>query len=271
MALTNIQREVCRVIAKQRIASGESYVAGGAALNTLLDGPRISQDLDLFHDTAAALATTWNADRAALLDAGYRIDVIRERPTFVEAIVRRAMESVILQWTHDSAFRFFPLVEHPELGLTLHPFDLATNKMLALVGRVEARDWIDILQCDSALQPLGYLAWAATGKDPGLAPDAILQEAGRSARYSAVEIAALVFNGPAPDAAELSHHWHAALGNATQIVAMLPYQKVGQCVLRGGKLFRGDAAALREVLARGEIRFHAGSIRGAFPQIMDRR
>jgi hypothetical protein len=268
MALTNIQRDVCRLVAKQRIASGESYVAGGAALNTLLDAPRISQDLDLFHDTAAALAATWNVDRAALLDAGYGIEVVRERPTFVEAIVRRGTESVILQWTHDSAFRFFPLVEHPELGLTLHPFDLATNKVLALVGRVEARDWIDILQCHSAVQPLGYLAWAATGKDPGLAPDAILQEAGRSARYSAAEIDALAFEGPPPDAAALSRHWHTALADAAQIVAMLPYQNVGQCVLADGELFRGNSAALREVLARGEIRFHSGSIRGAFPQII---
>jgi len=124
------------------------------------------------------LAATWNLDRRALLDAGYEIEVVRERPAFVEAIVRRGAESVILQWTHDSAFRFFPLVEHPELGLTLHPFDLATNKVLALVGRVEARNWIDILRCDSAVQPLGYLAWAATGKDPGLAPDAILHRRG---------------------------------------------------------------------------------------------
>lgn len=268
MALTNIQREVCRLIARQRIASGESYIAGGAALNTILHAPRVSQDLDLFHDTAAALAATWNADRAALLGDGYDIQIVRERPTFVEAIVRRKAESVILQWTHDSAFRFFPLVEHPDLGLTLHPFDLATNKVLALVGRVEARDWIDVLECDSAVQPLGYLAWAATGKDPGLSPDAILQEAGRSARYSAAEIAALAFDGPPPDAAELSRRWHTALDRALQIIALLPYQYAGQCVLRDGELFRGDGAALRETLSRGEIRFHAGTIRGALPQII---
>src|ERR1043166_9011832 len=79
MALTNIQREVCRLLARQRIASGESYVAGGAALNTVLNAPRISQDLDLFHDTAAALAATWTADRTALLDAGYEIEVVRGR------------------------------------------------------------------------------------------------------------------------------------------------------------------------------------------------
>ena len=35
------------------------------------------------------------------------------------------------------SFRFFPLVEHEELGLTLHPFGLATNKVLALIGRLE--------------------------------------------------------------------------------------------------------------------------------------
>lgn len=268
MALTNIQRDVCRLIARQRIASGESYVAGGAALNTLLEAPRISQDLDLFHDTAAALAATWDADRETLLAAGYDIAIVRERPAFVEAIVRRATESVILQWTHDSAFRFFPLVEHPELGLTLHPFDLATNKVLALVGRVEARDWIDILQCDSAVQPLGYLAWAATGKDPGLAPDAVLLEARRSARYSDAEITALAFDGPPPDAAALSLQWHAILEKASEVVAALPYEHVGQCVLADDELFRGDAVALRAALARGEIRFHAGSIHGAFPRIV---
>ena len=33
------------------------------------------------------------------------------------------------------------LVEHPDFGLALHPFDLATNKVLALVGRLEACAW----------------------------------------------------------------------------------------------------------------------------------
>jgi hypothetical protein len=32
------------------------------------------------------------------------------------------------------------LVEHPDFGLTLNPFDLATNKLLVLVGRLEVRD-----------------------------------------------------------------------------------------------------------------------------------
>ena len=63
-----------------------------------------------------------------------------------------------MQWVRDSAFRFFPLVTHEQLGLVLHPFDLATNKVLALVGRLEVRDWIDVIECSRRLQPLGFLA-----------------------------------------------------------------------------------------------------------------
>jgi hypothetical protein len=43
MALTSFQRDVCHVLADNRIRSGESYVAGGAALNEILRAPRVSQ------------------------------------------------------------------------------------------------------------------------------------------------------------------------------------------------------------------------------------
>jgi hypothetical protein len=185
MALTEFQRGVCRLLAENRIRSGESYVAGGAALNELLHAPRRSRDLDLFHDTEQALAASWSADRERLDSNGYVVAVVRERPTFVEAEVRRDGEAVIVQWAHDSAYRFFPLVRHEELGLVLHPFDLATSKVLALVGRVEPRDFVDTLSCDREVQPFGLLAWAACGKDPGFSPAAILEHAARSTRYSA--------------------------------------------------------------------------------------
>jgi hypothetical protein len=168
----------------------------------------------------------------------------------------------------ESAFRFFPLIEHETLGLTLHPVDLATNKLLALVGRVEARDWIDVLWADEHLQPLGYLAWAACGKDPGFGPAAILAEAARTTRYSAEEIDALAFEGDRPDAAELSRSWHDALRKAREIVEMLPPDEVGACVIdRDSELFRGDAEALSTALREDALRFHHGALRGAWPQV----
>jgi hypothetical protein len=271
MALTAFQRSVCRLLAGNRLRSGESYVAGGAALNELLRAPRRSRDIDLFHDTAEALAASWSADRESLDREGYQIAVIRERPTFVEAEIRRGDDSVVIQWAHDSAYRFFPLVQHEELGLALHPFDLATSKVLALVGRVEPRDFVDTLTCDREIQPLGYLAWAACGKDPGFSPTAIVELAARSARYSATELRGLDFEGEAPDAATLAHHWRAILEAAREIVALLPAEEAGRAVItREAALFRGEPTALAEALARNELAFHEGRIGGAFPRIVRR-
>ena len=78
MALSEYQRGICQLIAANRRASGESYVAGGVALNTLLNTPRLSRDIDLFHDTDTALITSWLANRQ-LGRAGYAVMVLRER------------------------------------------------------------------------------------------------------------------------------------------------------------------------------------------------
>lgn len=269
MALTTFQRDVCRLLADNRVRSGESYVAGAAALNELLNAPRRSRDIDLFHDTEEALAASWKADRSSLEERGYALSTLRERPTFVEAEVRSGQDVVVIQWAHDSAYRFFPLMQHVELGLTLHPFDLATGKVLALVGRVEPRDFVDTLTCDSALQPLGYLAWAACGKDPGFSPRAILELAGRSARYSEAELRGLDFDGETPDAAQLAQRWREVLETARETVAFLPAEKAGRAVLtRDGVPYRGGPAELSNALAEDALLFHEGSIQGAFPRIV---
>ena len=140
MALTPFQSEILKRLAQQRRERGESYVAGGLALNALLSAPRRSRDIDLFHDTEAALAATWTADRALLAANGYEVRTLREATSFVEAIVAKGVDRTAIQWARDSAFRFFPLVEDETMGLTLHPFDLATNKVLAMAGRLEVRD-----------------------------------------------------------------------------------------------------------------------------------
>jgi hypothetical protein len=186
----------------------------------------------------------------------------------VEAVVGKGQDTVLMQWTRDSAFRFFPLVRHEELGLVLHPFDLATNKTLALAGRLEIRDWVDLITCHERIQPLGYLAWAACGKDPGFSPLRILDEAGRSGHYATAELAELSFDGPPPDLADLLRKWHLMLSDAREVVAALPAGQVGTCVLhRRGDLYRGDLTQLRRDLAAGDLVFHPGSIRGAYPQM----
>jgi hypothetical protein len=62
MALSVFQRDVCRLLARNRVASGERYLPGDATLNELLATPRLSRDLDIFHDTEEAFAASWRPD-----------------------------------------------------------------------------------------------------------------------------------------------------------------------------------------------------------------
>lgn len=268
MALTEFQRRTLRLLAERRRSGGASYIARGVALNVALAAQRISRDFDVFHDTEEAVWGSVRADSELLTEAGYLVTVLRERAAYVEATVSRDGETVLIEWARDSAFRFFPLVEHEELGLTLHPFDLATNKVLALVGRLEPRDWVDVLTCDERLQPLGLLMWAACGKDPGFSPASILDQAARTSRYTDEELSALAFGGDPPTAAELGRRWHRALETARETIAALPAGHVGEAVLtRSGELFRGDAAAVREAIRDEKLEFHRGRIGGALPAL----
>lgn len=110
MAITTFQRDVLRLLAKARLTRGESYVAGGVALNLLLEGRRFPRDINLFHDTEEALAASWSEDRETLSASGFTVSPVREAPSFVEARVARGGEATLMQWGRDSAFRFFPLV-----------------------------------------------------------------------------------------------------------------------------------------------------------------
>ena len=131
------------------------------------------------------------------------------------------------------------------------------------------RDWIDLHHCHLRIQRLGLLAWAGCGKDPGLSPRYILEQAGRSAHYSQTEIDRLEFAGPPPDAAALSRQWLAMMDEARIVVDTLPAERAGTCVLTAaGSLFPGGPIELRQALAKGELRFHEGTLRGALPQVI---
>jgi len=60
--------------------------------------------------------------------------------------------------------------------------------------------------CDKVLQPFGYLVWASCGKDPGLNPLFLMEQARRAGRYTRAELSSLEFAGTRPDASELAEH-----------------------------------------------------------------
>ena len=82
MALTRFQRDVCRLLADARLRQRRELRRRWRRSSTsFLGAPRLPATIDLFHDTEAALAASWAADRGSLESSGYRLSVVRERPT----------------------------------------------------------------------------------------------------------------------------------------------------------------------------------------------
>jgi len=262
MPLTEFQRKVFATLRLHR--SPDSFVFGATVIHAAPSTPRYSQDIDLCHDVAAAVAETAAADAASLTESGYSVTWQLRQPTFQRASVRRADGSVKLEWVYDSAWRFYPVEPDLELGYRLHYFDAATNKLLALSGRAEPRDFVDALHLHRTYLSLGTLAWAAAGKDGGLNPHLILDLAERFARYRQEEIDALHLAQPLA-LPELKAWWTVALAEGRALVDRLPAEESGCAYL--------DPVSRKPVVPDpaspgfSSLERHFGSVGGAWPVI----
>lgn len=224
MPLTEFQRRLLGVLGAGR--SPDSYLAGGAALHFRPETTRYSNDLDFFHDSEERVATAFERDRAALAEAGYDVDVRLSQPGNVRAVVSKDGEATRVDWAHDSAWRFLPAVRDELGGYLLHDVDLAVNKTLALAGRNEVRDFVDILYLDRNVLPLGALVWAAVGKDPGFTPWSLLEQLKRRGRYRPEDVERLQLSEPF-DLVEAKTRWLDALEKAEAFIDSRPPDESG--------------------------------------------
>ena len=265
MPLGAFEHEVLRLLAVNR--NPESYVAGATVLNQNPASLRTSKDVDVFHDTIERLAQSADLDFATLQAAGFEvIEAGRRHDTFCRALVRREGKQTKIEWVFDSAFRFFPVEPDPDLGWRLNFWDVAVNKVLAFAGRPEIRDWVDVLHLHGRHLHLGALAWAGTGKDPGLSPEAIIRWGGRQAVYRPEDLADLTLSEPVT-LPQLKEQWLEASSAALELIARLPLHEVGCLYLdRTGKPVCPDPAAPEFP----KLTRHFGSVKGAWPRIVER-
>jgi hypothetical protein len=261
MPLNAFQKGIARTIATNR--NPESHIAGGAVINRSEASLRFSDDLDIFHDVAASVAASATADETSLQDAGYSVRWILLNPGMRRAIVSRDDQHLRLDWTTDSAFRFFPVQEDEDFGYCLHPADLATNKVLALAGRSEIRDFLDVLQLDQNYLTLGTLMWAACGKDQGFTPAMLLDETNRHSRYRENDLQSENLARPV-DLKELKRQWLAARERAERLFARLPGEELG-CLYLGRE--NRPVTPDPDISEFHTLTRHFGSVRGAWPTI----
>ncbi len=256
MPLTAFQRAVLRLLADNR--SPDSYVAGGTVVNQGDATPRYSNDIGLFHDPTASVVACAAVDIATLESLGFAVHRTLDGRSFIRALVRRDTETVLIDWATDSAFRFFPVVTDPEVGYRLHTVDAATNKCLALAGRTEIRDVIDVLTLHDSTLHLGAACWAACGKDPGFTPDLLLDLIARNTRVTPDLLAREALRDPI-DPKALKQRWIHALAEARILIRTLPAAELG-CV------YVSPQGAVSHVPGPGD-QARAGSVRGALPTV----
>ncbi len=224
MPLTPFQERLARLLAANRDFG--SYLAGGAALHLGPNTLRFSDDLDYFHDSEERVAVAFDEDRRLLEAEGFSLELEMAQPGFVRAIVSEGSQRTKVEWAHDSAWRFLPPVKDAGVGFRLHRIDLAVNKLLALVGRDEPRDYLDVLDIDRRVVPLGALCWAAAGKDPGFTPLGLLDLLRRRGRYRPEDFARLMLVEPV-DLPALKTRWLEMLDRAETFIRSRPPEEVG--------------------------------------------
>jgi len=252
--LSRLQHEILGLLASNR--NHETDVAGASVLNQ--DGPRFSADIDIFHDREAAVAKAAEVDAALLTANGFAIQWLRREPGLHAAVVQRHDEGTRLEWARDSDFRFFPAIRDDLFGYRLHVADLATNQALAAAGRREPRDVLDLLCIHDRHLPLGAVIWAAVAKDPGYAPESLIAEIRRNARYQADDYADLDLVEPV-DAAAVSRRLRGGLEEAERFVRAMPAGKEGLPFLKDAMPVQPDPDHLSDCTE------HAGRRTGHWP------
>ncbi len=224
MPLTDFQQSLVQLLAANR--TPDSYLAGGAALHLEPSSKRYSNDLDYFQDSEERVAAAFAQDRACLEAAGHTLEVALNQPGYIRAVVRSSDQATKVEWAHDSAWRFLPVIQHATAGYVLHPIDLALNKVLALAGRDEARDFLDVLHVHETTLKLGALCWAASGKDPGFTPHALHALLRRRGKYRPEDFRRLRLQEQ-PHLPTLKQHWLEALAQAERFIEARPADEVG--------------------------------------------
>jgi predicted nucleotidyltransferase component of viral defense system len=167
--LTSFQKHVLSAIGRSDLAPS-FYLTGGTALAVYYLQHRFSEDLDFFAEAREAMTgvTTIAGEIAQDIDA--TVEFTRTFPTFVETfLTSTAGERVKIDFAFDTPFRLQPTVIDPTYGIRVdNVTDMACNKLAALFGRSEPKDFVDVYFICQELMPFADLYQQANQKHVGM-------------------------------------------------------------------------------------------------------
>lgn len=140
MALSLLQGRIARIVADIPEAS-EFALAGAGGLTVWGVVDRETRDLDYFATRPAAVAVLLPALEAELERNGIAVERQRVVEGFVRLSAAAGGETCEIDLAYDA--RLFP-AEQTDLGPVLALEELAADKVLALFGRAQPRDFLDV-------------------------------------------------------------------------------------------------------------------------------
>jgi predicted nucleotidyltransferase component of viral defense system len=166
--LTNLQKKILHSLSLLPDKDA-FYLTGGTALSAIFLKHRRSNDLDFFTNTEELILPLSQKLEASLIKEGFKIERLRGFHSFVELSVSSDNDSTVIHFGLDSPFRFEQPSDFDEIpGIKVDSLiDIATNKLLALFGRAELRDFIDIYFLVKKHFNKVELVEKAAQKDPG--------------------------------------------------------------------------------------------------------
>ncbi|MBI2900436.1 MAG: nucleotidyl transferase AbiEii/AbiGii toxin family protein [Planctomycetes bacterium] len=165
--LTPFQEEVLRAVSARNPAF---FLTGGTALAAFYLGHRRSDDLDFFTIDDAAWASVAAAAEGAARDLGAEIEWTRTAPQFRRCVLSRGADAVVADFVRDIDAQI--VREKPTRdGIVVDSIeDIAANKICTLLGRQEAKDYIDVyFLAKAGIDPLAMVP-LANRKDAGVNP-----------------------------------------------------------------------------------------------------
>jgi hypothetical protein len=157
---------VAKIIAGLEEAT-DFALAGGAALIARGDVQRQTKDLDFFGLTTDSVDRLVPVVERALQAAGLTVRRVQDNPGFARLLVEGADDRTEVDLAADA--RLFT-VDPGQPAPTLSGEELAVDKVLAVFGRAEGRDFVDLLAVERRYG-LDRLCELAAEKDRGFTPE----------------------------------------------------------------------------------------------------
>lgn len=169
--LNSLQRDFLR---QWFAASRGFFLTGGAVLVSILGAPRVTKALDLFTVDPDEFKSVEQALVLSCQSIGAHYECIRSSVYFRRYRLSRQEEVTLVDFVCDAAPQIFDKAMSSEGVLYDRPEEILVNKICAIVGRGESRDFLDVYYLHTlGFDPLGSLELAQR-KDRGIDATALL-------------------------------------------------------------------------------------------------